>query len=220
MRYNAILGLAVALTVSAPALAKKKQPAPCVVYFAIAENDEVTVHLSMEGLNKSQSHWYEKHGDRDKYAGICYVPKVSEAPAAAPLYAVVWGEHRVSQPYVWTSTQQTNGTVEGTATDQNGNPSTVQGTTTSSVPVTESGVDSYHVADGWLAIWDSTADSPSGKGKGNFVPVGPLHNHNGNYPWIRMTVGTELSSASTSLLKDALEQIREREKQRLSSASR
>ena len=94
MKLKTVAGLAAALLVSGVAAAKNKAPA-CVVYFAVVENDEATVHLSMVGFNKSQGSWYEKHGNRDKHAGICYVAKASDGPADAPLYAVVWGEHPV-----------------------------------------------------------------------------------------------------------------------------
>jgi len=118
------------------------------------------------------------------------------------LYAVVWGEHLVSEPYIYSyqTTEQVNGNVSGTITDQNGDTSTVSGTTSTSVPVsqTSSGTKHYYVADGWLAIWEHKTN----ESKGNFVPIAPLHNHN----------RTVLTSASTSLLKDAMEQISQREK--------
>jgi hypothetical protein len=115
--------LAATLLVSGVATGKNKEPAPCVVYFAVVENDEVTVRLSMAGLNKPQRSWYDKHGDRDRFAGICYAPKVSDVPADAPLYAIVWGEHLVSEPYTWTS--ESTREVTGTATDDSGNIGTV-----------------------------------------------------------------------------------------------
>jgi hypothetical protein len=176
-------------------------PTSCAVYFVVVERDQMTVSLSLEGLNKPQRRWYEKHGNRGKFAGICY-RKVSDAPPDAPLYAIVWGEHLASQPYTWTSTstEQASGTV--TLTDEYGGPAGT-GRVTMDVPVrrTHSGVESYYLADGWLAVWDSNAAGPGGKGKGNFIPIGALHNHN----------RTDWTSASTSLLKDALNQIRERE---------
>jgi hypothetical protein len=209
MRIKITTAVAATLLLSSPLVAKKKEPAPCAVYFSVVETDELAVRLSMVGLNKPQHSWYEKHGDRDKFAGICYVAKASDAPADAPLYAVVWGEHLVSQPYTYTyQTQETvSGNVSGTVTDQSGNTSTVQGTTTTSVPVqhTSSGVSRYYVADGWLAVWDQKAN----EGKGLFVPIAPLHNHN----------RTKFTSASTSLLKDAMEQIEERERSRLIGSS-
>ncbi|MGH7744679.1 MAG: hypothetical protein ACREQ5_07675, partial [Candidatus Dormibacteria bacterium] len=60
-----------------------------------------------------------------------------------------------------------------------------------------SGVKHYYVADGFLELWNSSAKA----GEGAFVPIRPLHNHN----------RTIFTSASTSLLKDGLEQIAERE---------
>lgn len=205
MKCMVIMSLVATLLFSGPALAKKKEPAPCVVYFTVAEHDEITVGLTMDELNKPQRSWYEKNGDRDKLAGICYVPKASDAPAHSPLYAIVWGEHLASRPYTYTyhTTETVSGDVNGTITDNEGNTAQVYGTTTTDVPVehTESGVSRYYVADGWLAVWDQTAKD----GKGDFVPVAPLHNHN----------FTKFTSPSTSLLKDAMEQIREREKERL-----
>jgi hypothetical protein len=65
----------------------------------------------------------------------------------------------------------------------------------------------YRTADGWLAVWDRRSNS----GKGTFVPIGPLHSHTPTW-WPGLAA---LSSASTSLLKDAMEQISQREKERL-----
>jgi len=201
MKLKTLIVMAATLLVVSTVLAKKEPQ--CVVYFAVVENDETTVHLSMAGLNNAQKSWYEKHGNRDKYAGICYIAKASEAPASAPLYAVVWGEHSVSSPYTWTS--QSTEQVTGTVTDQNGNQSDV----TMNVPVTktESGVANYRTADGWLAVWQPKARD----GKGDFIPVAPLHSHTPTW-WPGLAA---LSSASTSLLKDAMEQIGQREKERL-----
>jgi PDZ domain/PEGA domain len=187
-----------------------EQPAPCVVYFSVLENDEVTVHRSVLKMNEPQSGWYEKYGNRDKYAGICYVENGIHAPADEPLYAIVWGEHLVSEPYTYSyeATVRVNGDVNATITDQNGNTSTVSGATTTSGPVnhSHSGTKEHYVVDGWLAVWNpQTSD-----GKGSFVPVTPLHNHN----------RTDLTSASTSLLKDAMEQISQREKERLAARGR
>ena len=66
-----------------------EQPTPCIVYFSVVENDEVSVRRSVLGMNNPQSSWYKKHGERDKYAGICYVADGARAPAEAPLYAIV-----------------------------------------------------------------------------------------------------------------------------------
>jgi hypothetical protein len=182
-----------------------EQPSTCVVYFSVLENDEVTVHRSVLKMNEAQSSWYEKYGNRDKYAGICYVENGAHAPADEPLYAIVWGEHLVSEPYTYSyeATAPVNGDVNATATDQNGNTSTVLGTTDTSAPVnhSRSGTKKHYVADGWLAVWNPQTS----EGKGSFVPIVPLHYHN----------RTDLTSASTSLLKDAMEQIRHREKERL-----
>ncbi len=182
-----------------------EQPAPCVVYFSVLENDEVPVHLSILKMNEPQTSWYEKYGNRDKYAGICYVENGARAPADEPLYAIVWGEHLVSESYIYSyeATAPVNGDLNPTITNQNGDTSTVSGTPRTSVPDSHSssGTKKHYVADGWLAVWNpQTSES-----KGSFVPIAPLHSHN----------RTDLTSASTSLLKDAMEQIRKREKERL-----
>jgi hypothetical protein len=113
----------------------------------------------------------------------------------------VWGEHLESRPYTYNyqTTETETGTVSGTVTDNEGNTTNVEGTTTEDVPVqhTVSGESRYYVADGWLAVWDRSAKD----GKGDFVPVAALHNRN----------ITKFTSASTSLLKDAMAQIRNRE---------
>jgi hypothetical protein len=187
-----------------------EQPTPCVVYFSVVENDEVGVRLSVLEMNKAQTSWYKMHGDRDKYAGICYVEDGARAPAEVPLYAIVWGEHLVSEPYVYSyqTTVRVDGDVNPTVTDQNGSTRTVSGTNSTGAPVshTSSGKKKYHVADGWLAVWNPKTN----EGKGSFVPIAPLQNHN----------NTDLSSGSTSLLKDAMEQIRQREKERLAVAAK
>lgn len=202
MKFKVVAGLAAMLLLTGPALAKKKEAAACSVYFLVVENDEITVQVPITWLNKPQASWYEKHGDRDKFAGICYVSKATDAPADAPLYAVVWGEHLMSRPYTYTyqTTQTVTGNVSGTVTDNQGNTAQVYGTTSTEVPVqhTQSGVSNYYVADGWLAVWDETAKD----GKADFVPVAALRNHN----------LTKFTSASASLLKDGMEQIQQRER--------
>jgi hypothetical protein len=187
-----------------------EQPGPCVVYFSVLENDEVPDRPFILKMNEPQSTWYEKYGNRDKYAGICYVENGSHAPADEPLYAIVWGEHLVNEPYTYTyeATARVNGDVNATMTDQNGSTSPVSSTTRASLPVNHSNSvtkDGY-VADGWLAVWNPQTS----EGKGSFVPIGPLRNHN----------RTDLTSASSSLLKDAMEQISQREKERLAARAK
>jgi len=184
-----------------------EQPAPCVVYFSVFEDDEAPVHLSILNMNKPQSSWYEKYGNRDKFAGICYVENGARVPADEPLYAIVWGKHLMGEPYTYSdeATAPVNEDVNATITDQNGDTSTVSGTTSTSVPVSHSssGTKKHYVADGWLAVWNpQTSES-----KGSFMPIAPLHNH----------YRTDLTSASTLLLKDAMEQISQREKERLAA---
>jgi hypothetical protein len=204
------IGRLAALLLVVGKIEANEQPTPCSVYFSVVENDEVSVHLSVLGMNRPQTSWYKMHGDRDKYAGICYVEDGARAPAEAPLYAIVWGEHLVSEPYVYSyqTAVRVDGDVNATVTDQNGNTSTVSGTNSTGAPVshTGSGTKKYYVADGWLAVWNPKTS----EGKGSFVPIVPLQNHN----------NTDLSSASTSLLKDAMEQIKQREKERLAVAAK
>jgi len=177
-----------------------EQPAPCVVYFSVLKNDEVAVHRPVLKMSEPQNSWYAKYGNRDKYAGICYLENGAQAPADQPLYAIVWGEHLESEPYTYS--YEASAPVSGDATDQNANTSTVLGTTSTSAPVNHSSSGTKHyMADGWLAIWKPQTS----EAKGSFVPIAPLHYHN----------RTDLASASTSLLKDAMEQIRRREKERL-----
>lgn len=175
------------------------------MFFSVSEYDEITVGTAIEWLNKPQSNWYKKHGDEGKLAGICYIPKVADAPRGAPLYLVIWGEHLQSRPYTYNyqTTETETGTVNGTVTDDQGDTSQVSGTSTTSVPVehTVSGVSRYYMADGLLDKWDGSAKD----GEGDFVTVAPLRNNN----------ITKFTSASTSLLKDAMDQIRSRERELL-----
>jgi hypothetical protein len=212
MRTRFFVALAAAGLCALPGSARPKPSASCRAYVIVMEHDEVTVGLSMIGLNKPQLSWYKKHGDKGKYAGVCPLnppgsgqQAVDALPlnppkgmnSALPTYAIVWGEHLVSQPYTYgyTTGQHSTGTYNGTITDDSGNTANVHGTTTTTVPVqhNQSGVKRYYVADGILLIWKSSANG----GKGDFVSIRPLHNQN----------RTILTSASTSLLKDGFEQI-------------
>lgn len=215
VRLFVLCGLATLCT--SPVYAGPKPSTPCKAYVIVIEHDEVTVGLSMVGLNKPQLSWFKKHGDKGRYAGVCaWGPPgdMQESVAALPsklangikpglpVYAIIWGEHLVGQPYSYTYTTQeeATGNVSGTVTDNSGDTADVQGTTTTTVPVEHraSGVKHYYVADGWLALWNPSANN----GKGALVPIGPLHNHN---HWV-------FTSASTSLLKDGLEKIAKRER--------
>jgi PDZ domain/PEGA domain len=203
-----VVGRLAALLLVVGKIEANERPAACVVYFSVLEHDEVPVPVSTLKMNKAQSSWYEKHGDRDKYAGICYVE--NGAPDEAPLYAIVWGEHLVSEPYIfiYETTQQVNGGGNATKADQNGNINTTSGGASSSAPYSHpsAGTAKDYVAGGWLAVWDPKTP----KDKGSFVPIAPLHNDN----------PTDLTSASTSLLKDAMDQISQREKERLAVAAK
>ena len=201
------IGCLATLLLAVGKIEANEQPGPCVVYFSVLENDEATARLSILKMNEPQSSWYEKYGNRDKYAGICYVENGAHAPADEPLYAIVWGEHLVNEPYTYSyeATARVNGDVNATMTDQNGNTSTGSGTTSASAPGnhSKSGTKEPYVADGWLAVWNPQTS----EGKGSFMPIAPLHNHN----------RADLTSASASLLKDAMEQISQMEKERLAA---
>jgi PDZ domain/PEGA domain len=179
------------------------QSASCVVYFSVLQYDVGPAHRSILKMNEPQSSWYDKYGNQDKYAGICYVEDGSRVPADQPLYAIMWGQHLPSEPYNFSyeATAPARGDVNATITDQKGNTSTVSGTTTTSESNSEA--KKHYVADGWLAVWNVSTS----EGKGRFVSVAPLHLHN----------RADLNSASTSLLKDAMEQISQREKERLAA---
>ena len=82
------IGRLAALLLVVGKIEANEQPTPCIVYFSVVENDEVNIRLSVLGMNKPQTSWYKMHGDRDKYAGICYVEDGARAPAEAPLYAM------------------------------------------------------------------------------------------------------------------------------------
>jgi hypothetical protein len=180
----------------------------CTAYFTILETDEVTVGLSMLGLNKSQSDWYNKHGKQGEFTGLCYWDETGnqsqvslekftsdrksgkiEMPSG-PVYMISWGESLKSQSYQGSYQTQEQGTV--TVTDEKGNSS--NGTVTTPVTHSYSGTKHYYMADGVVSLWDS--------GSEKFIPVFPVHNHN----------RTVLTSASTSMLKDALEAIKNAEK--------
>lgn len=206
--------------VPAGAMAKRKPRAPCKAYVIVSEHDGRTVGLQMYGLSKPQKNWYRKHGDKGKVAGICVLHPKSQITATeffalikkkrqegtldpnVPVYAIFWGEREVRQRYSgsYETKEQTTGNINGTVTDDEGDSADVSGTTESTVPVEHnySGVKRYFVAWGRLELWTPTARG----GKGDFVPLAPLHNHN----------HTIFTSAATSLLKDGLANIAKRER--------
>jgi PEGA domain/PDZ domain len=187
MKLKAIGCLAALLLIVGKIEANEK-PAPCVVYFSVVQKDVVPVPLSVSKMNKAQSSWYEKHGDRDKYAGICYAESGSDVAGNGPLYAIVWGEHLASEPYVFSYDLTPQANAEA---DQHGNSNTAK--------------KKDYVADGWLAIWDPKAN----QGKGTFVTVTPLQIQN----------HTDLNAAPTSLLIEAMEQISQKENEKLAAAA-
>jgi hypothetical protein len=199
MSVKPIVGLACVATLLLVAgkIEANDQPGSCAVYFTVLQNDEGTAHRSILQMNEGQSSWYERNGNRDKYAGICYVENGAGLPADVPLYAMVWGEHPASEPYNYSyeATGPARGTVNGGA---------VSGTGTR-VPVTQpsSETKKHYAADGWLAVWSvATAES-----QGRFMPIGPLRSRGHG----------DLSSASAALMKEAMEQISQREKVRLAA---
>jgi len=202
MNPKAIGRLVALLLISGKADANA-QPAPCSVYFTVVENDEVTLHLPIFEMNKPQNIWYENYGNRDQYSGICYVENASRAPAGAPLYAIVWGVHLANAPYLYSSQLTEPPDGHSTMTSQNANTSTVS-SAGANVPVSHatSGAKQSYMVDGWLTVWDSKTN----QGKGTFVPVGPLRT--GSHSVVALT--------STLLMNDAMEQISQREKGRLS----
>ena len=187
------IGCLAALLLVVGKIEANEKPAACVVYFSVVENDIVPAPQSISRMNKPQSSWYEKHGDREKYAGICYAEKGSPGSTDPPLYAIVWGVHVASEPYVfrYDTTLQANVGGSATKTDQYDN--------------TGATAKKDYVADGWLAIWDPKTK----EGKGNFVPIAPLRSQN----------STDLNAASTSLLIEAMEQISQRENEKLAAAA-
>jgi PEGA domain/PDZ domain len=187
------IGCLAALLLVVGKLEANEKPAPCVVYFSVLENDAVPSNVPISKMNKPQSSWYEKHGDREKYAGICYAEKGSSAAGDAPLYAIVWGVHLASEPYVfrYDTMQSGNGDGSTTKAEQRSDAST------------ETKKD--YVADGWLAIWDAKAN----QGKGSFVSLAPIQIQN----------HADLNAASTSLLIEGIEQITQRENEKLAAAA-
>jgi len=185
-----------------------EQPGACVVYFSVLENDEVSGHPSLLlKMNEPQRGWYEKYGSQDKYAGICYVESGARAPADEPLYAIVWGEHLVNEPYAFSNeaAAQINRDENAAIADPNAHTNAVPDNAQTSVRVgqSNSGAKKDYGADGWLAVWNP----PTSESKGGFLPITPLRNHS----------RTDLALASTSLLEDGMEQICQREKARLAA---
>jgi hypothetical protein len=198
MSLKSILCLACLVTLlpAAGKIEANDQPGSCVVYFTVVQSDEVPVHRSILKMNEAQSSWYEKYGNQDKYAGICYVGNGGRAPADEPLYVVLWGEHLASEPY--------NYSYEATAPARGDVNATVSGTTTTAPGSQSSSETKQHsVADGWLAVWTIQTS----KSKGSFVPITPLHSHS----------RADVPAASTAMLKDAMEKISQREKERLAA---
>jgi PDZ domain/PEGA domain len=209
MSPKPVLGLAclVTLFLAAGKMEANDQPSPCAVYFSVLKNDEGPVHRSILKMNEPQSRWYEKFGNQDKYAGICYVEDGSRAPADAPLYVIVWGEHLEGEPYTFSYEAAAAARGDGVPTDPNGNTSSVAHTTTPGAAASQSGsaTNKHSVADGWLAVWSMTGES-----KGSFAPIAPLTSHN----------RADLTAASALLLKDAMDQISQKEKQRLAATQK
>jgi hypothetical protein len=175
-----------------------EQSGSCAVYFSVLQNDQPSAQRSTLKMNQPQSSWYEKYGNRDKYAGICYVESGASAPPDEPLYAILWGEHAASESYAYSydATAPARGDANAIA-GQKGSTSSFSGTASDSSSETK-----HEATDGWLAVWTIQ----TGDGKGSFVPIGPLH-------------GRRHTDAA-SLLEDAMEQIAKREKERLAARAK
>ncbi len=186
-----LLGLVLSV-LAVPVFAKAKAKEPCTTYFVIAEIDQSTNGSPIYGLNRHQEDWYAKHGDKGKYAGLCFIQNVADAPQNVPLYFISWNERLVSQDYAYTIDQTQTTHTKGTVTDGQGNTAQITGTSTTSVPVTHSGTNTFYVAEGQLSVWTVASD-----GKGSFVPVSVIPNNN-------------RTPASTFILKDALDRILDR----------
>jgi PDZ domain-containing protein/PEGA domain-containing protein len=197
MKLKPIGCLAILLLVAGK-IEANEQPSSCAVYFSVLKNDQAPVHLLLWKMNEPQRSWYEKYGNRDRYAGICYLENGASPPGDEPLYAIVWGEHLADEPYTYSyeATAHAGSDVNPTTAGQNGASS-------ASAPVNNSSSETkkHYVVDGWLAVWNLQTSGS----KGSFVPIGPLHSHS----------RTDVTSTSLSLLKEAMEQISQREKVRL-----
>jgi hypothetical protein len=98
--------LAVLMLGAMPAFAKEKTPAPCKVYFSVVQLDPQLPGGESAWLNEKQKAWYDKHGDRDKVAGICYDPSKAS-------YVIRWSES--------VDTVTTSGTSQQATHDTSGN---------------------------------------------------------------------------------------------------
>jgi hypothetical protein len=185
-----VIGCLAALLLVVGKIEANEKPAPCVVYFSVLENDVAPSRLSISKMNKQQSTWYEKHGDREKYAGICYTENTSGGSGDTPLYGIVWGQHLSTEPYAFSYDTTAHSHGDASA-DPAGDAST--------------SAKKDYVADGWLATWDPKAN----QGKGSFVSVAPLEIQN----------HTDVNAASMALLVSAMEQISQRENEKLAAAA-
>jgi hypothetical protein len=170
---RAILSCLIVCAATVAGLAKPKPKPPCKVYVVVEEQDMLTDALPMDGLNKPQHDWYKKHGEQGEYAGVCVVG---------------WEYQETRENFFKHNSLPTPGSAPVYAVLWSAKlvNSLYEGTTRQN-----------YVASGRLEVFDPTAN----QGKGDFVPIGPLHNTN---RW-------RFTSSSVSLLKAGLEWIAGRE---------
>jgi hypothetical protein len=188
------------------------KPRPCRAYFTVLETDEVTVGLPMLGLNKPQLSWYQKNGNKGKFAGICYLDLgrmsvddfISREKSGAihgpdvapnvPIYVIAWGEQLRTAFYMhsYETVEHVNGM------DANGNA------TGANVPVTHTnaGQTNSYVADGVLMRWERDTDK--------VISLAPLHMRLSKKRIIPYYGAFVPASASQSLLQNGMEAIRQR----------
>jgi hypothetical protein len=98
MKILAIVAVAV-LCVAIPGSGKDKSPAQCRVYFSVVQIDPESPGSDRKQLDPPQQAWYDKDGNRDKFAGACYdaikasyIIRWSQAPETTKI------EHPEPQP--------------------------------------------------------------------------------------------------------------------------
>ena len=139
MRRMGVLcfGVAVTLTLillsAASAIAQDKKPSgkeslnrsACKVKFSVVAED--TLKNLTQGLSDKDAKWFEKKIEK-KYPDVCYVPPAQDVPL---VFLVTVAPDVYHGTRVYTSENP----VSGTATDQDGNTSQINGTATSSTAV-------------------------------------------------------------------------------------
>jgi len=186
---------------SAFAKSRPQAAAPCKAYFTVLEWRDAAVVAPTLGLNKAQSSWYEKHGNREQFAGICFWDMAGERMSVeefvsgeksgaiqeldAPLYVIAWGESLVTDPYLLLKDRRLdyNGSRDGIISPPRYSTST--------------GSIRYNKAVGVLARWDAVSHT--------LVGIEPLQNHRRGLSVLPFVPDRP---ASASLLEGGLEAIR------------